>query len=252
VTLGGCSPTVVAVADDGFEVPRLAQLYDPLDPDRSDLDAYVAIVNELGARSVLDVGCGTGTFALMLAARGIEVVGLDPARASLDVARAKPGAEAVRWLEGDATTLPPLEVDLATMTGNVAQVFVTDDEWAATLAAVHSALRPGGHLVLETRVPEREVWRGWTRGATEEVTDVDGVGAVRSWVDVTEVAGERVTFRSTWVFASDGAVLTSDSTLRFRDRATLEASLAGAGFRVAEVRDAPDRPGLEMVVVATR
>src|SRR5687768_13695678 len=103
------------MADDGFEIPRLAQLYDPLDPDRRDLDVYVGIAEELGARSVLDVGCGTGTFALMLAARGIEVVGVDPARASLDVARAKPGAGGVRWLEGDATTLPPLQVDLATM-----------------------------------------------------------------------------------------------------------------------------------------
>jgi 2-polyprenyl-3-methyl-5-hydroxy-6-metoxy-1,4-benzoquinol methylase len=34
-----------------------------------------------GARSVLDVGCGTGSFACMLAQRGIEVVGVDPAAA---------------------------------------------------------------------------------------------------------------------------------------------------------------------------
>jgi len=238
--------------DDAFEVPRLAQLYDPLDPDRSDLDVYAAIVDELGARSVLDVGCGTGTFAVMLAARGIDVTGLDPARASLDVARAKPGADAVRWLEGDATKLPPLQVDLATMTGNVAQVFVTDEEWAATLAAVHAALRPGGHLVLETRVPEREAWREWTREATREVTEVVGVGPVETWVEVTDVDGELVTFRSTWVFASDGAVLTSDSTLRFRGRAAVEASLAGAGFRVVDVREAPDRPGRELVFIAGR
>jgi len=240
------------MADDGFEVPRLAQLYDPLDPDRSDLDAYVAIVDELGARSVLDVGCGTGTFALLLAARGLDVVGVDPAEASLDVARGKAGSDDVRWLHGDATTLADVRVDVATMTGNVAQVFVTDDEWAATLAALHAALAPGGHLVFETRVPEREAWREWTRDATYEVTDVDGVGRVETWVDVTEVVGELVTFRATWVFASDGAVLTSDSTLRFRDRSTVERSLAEAGFDVVDVREAPDRPGKEMVFVARR
>ncbi|MER7371009.1 class I SAM-dependent methyltransferase, partial [Nonomuraea wenchangensis] len=97
-----------------FEDPRLAAVYDPLDPDRSDLDVYAAIAAELGARSVLDVGCGTGTFALMLAGRGLEVTGVDPAGASLAVARAKPGAERVRWIHGDARALPPMAADLAT------------------------------------------------------------------------------------------------------------------------------------------
>ena len=123
------------MADDIFEDPRLARVYDPLDPDRSDLDVYVAMVAELGLRSVLDIGCGTGTFACMLARRGVDVIAVDPAAASLDVARSKPDAEAVRWLHGDATALPPLPVDAALMTANVAQVFLTDDDWTATLGS---------------------------------------------------------------------------------------------------------------------
>ncbi len=94
------------MADAIFEDPRLAQVYDPLHPDRSDLDVYAALVDELTIRSVLDIGCGTGTFGCMLASRGIKVIAVDPAAASLDVARSKPGAERVRWLHGDATTLP--------------------------------------------------------------------------------------------------------------------------------------------------
>src|SRR4051794_26965584 len=112
-------PTVGRMADECFGHPRLAAIYDPLDPDRSDLDAYVEMMEEFEARQVLDIGCGTGVFALVLAERGIEVVGVDPAQASIDVARAKPGSERVRWICGDATTLPPLRADLATMTANV-------------------------------------------------------------------------------------------------------------------------------------
>lgn len=238
--------------DSAFDNPRLARLYDPLDPDRSDLDVYAEIVDELGATSVLDVGCGTGTFACLLAERDVEVVGVDPAAASLDVARAKPAADRVRWLHGDATTLPPLDVDLATMTGNVAQVFLTDDAWAATLAGVRGALRPGGSFVFETRDPARKAWLEWDREHTHTWTDVAGVGRVETWGDVLEVAEPLVTFRSTWVFASDSAVLTSESTLRFRQRDEVERSLEDAGFVVDDLRDAPDRPGREFVFLASR
>jgi 2-polyprenyl-3-methyl-5-hydroxy-6-metoxy-1,4-benzoquinol methylase len=55
------------VVDAHFSERRLAEVYDPLDPDRSDLDAYVAMVDEFGAHSVLDIGCGTGTLACPLA-----------------------------------------------------------------------------------------------------------------------------------------------------------------------------------------
>jgi SAM-dependent methyltransferase len=134
------------MADALFGEPRLAAIYDLIEGERGDLDHYLAIAAELGARSLLDVGCGTGTFACRAAGRGIEVTGVDPAAASLDVARAKPGAERVRWLHGDATGLPELQVDLATMTANVAHVFLTDEDWSATLRGVHAALRPGGHL----------------------------------------------------------------------------------------------------------
>ena len=77
---------------------------------------------------------------------------------------------------------------------------------------------------------------------------VPGVGGVRSWVEVLDVGGNLVSFRGTVIFESDGAVLTSDSTLRFRHR----DELAAAGFVIDEVREAPDRPGREMVFIARR
>jgi SAM-dependent methyltransferase len=240
------------VPDRAFADPRLAEVYDPLDPDRSDLDAYAAIAGELGARSVLDVGCGTGTFACLLAARGPAVTAVDPAAASVAVARRKPGAELVDWVVGDAGSLPPLAVDLVTMTANVAQVFVTDDAWAATLSAARTALRPGGHLVFESRDPARRAWEEWDRARTTTTAVVRGVGRVESWVEVLAVTGDLVTFRETFVFDTDGAVLTSESTLRFRTRGELVASVTAAGLEVTDVRDAPDRPGRELVVLARR
>jgi SAM-dependent methyltransferase len=251
---GGLEPIAgwqdVLVVDAQFGMPRLAEIYDALDLDRSDLDVYAAMVDEFGASSVLDIGCGTGTLACMLARRGIAVVGVDPASASLDVARRKSGADAVRWLIGDAMTLPPLDVDLVTMTGNVAQVFVPDREWQTALAAARTALRPEGRLVVETRDPEQRAWRGWTREQTYRQVDVPGVGGVENWVELTDVALPLVSFRAHFVFASDGAVLTSDSTLRFRDRQEVVESLVTAGFAIEDIRGAPDRPGREMVFVA--
>src|ERR1700737_1876223 len=148
------------MADPIFEHPRLAGIYDAIDPDRSELDVYVAIADELGARGVLDIGCGTGTFALLLADRGLEVTGLDPAGGSLDVARAKPHSERVRWICGDAKALPALQVDLATMTGNVAQAIVDPSDWDGTLRGIYNVLRPGGHLVLERPDPARRACKG--------------------------------------------------------------------------------------------
>jgi SAM-dependent methyltransferase len=240
------------VADAIFADRRLAEIYDPLDADRHDLDAYVALVEECDAHTVLDIGCGTGTYACMLANRGIEVVAVDPAEASLAVAHRKLGADRVRWLLGDATTVPPLQVDLATMTGNVAQVFLTDGEWQATLLAAHRALRPGGRLVFETRDPDRQAWREWNREQSYRRTDIAGSGVVESWGELTEVCGDLVTFRMTFAFHSNGEVITSDSTLRFRRRGEVAESLLQANFTVDEVRDAPDRPGREFVFIARR
>jgi len=240
------------VADAIFEHPRLAATYDALDPDRSDLEAYVDIADELNADSVVDVGCGTGTFALLLAGRGLEVTGVDPAAGSLAVARSKPGAERVRWVHGDATSLPPLQVDLATMTANVAQAIVDPLDWEATLRSLYAVLPPGGYLVFETRDPAYRAWEQWNRSASYSRTEIREVGRVESWVEVTDVSGPLVSFRGTWVFASDGQVLTSDSTLRFRERDEVEASLIQHGYAVDEVRDAPDRPGRELVFLARR
>jgi SAM-dependent methyltransferase len=240
------------VPDAIFAHPRLAPVYDAFDGDRDDLAAYLRIADELGADHVLDVGCGTGCLAIMLAGTGRTVVGVDPAGASLEVARSKDRDGRITWIHGDATALPAVGADLAVMTANVAQVFLTDREWAQALRGIHAALRPAGHLVFETRRPERRAWEGWAAHSAPVTVDVPGVGPVERRLEVTAVHLPLVSFRFTYRFLADGAVLTSDSTLRFRGRDEVEASLAAEGFRVRDVREAPDRPGRELVFVAER
>jgi hypothetical protein len=139
-----------------------------------------------------------------------------------------------------------------TMTGNVAQVFVTDQEWAAALRAAHEALRPGGRLVFESRDPGQQAWLGWNRGQTYQRAVSPDAGPVQTWIDLTKAEENLVSFRTTFVFDSDGAVLTSDSTLRFRGGGELAHSLTAAGLVCDEVRDAPDRPGREFVFIARK
>ncbi len=240
------------MADAIFAHPRLAPVYDAFDGPRDDLAAYVGMAGELRAHRVLDMGCGTGCLAIELAATGRAVVAVDPAAASLEVAKSKPGSAAVTWIQGDAAAVPALGADLALMTGNVAQVFLTDTDWAQTLAAAGAALRPHGHLVFEARRPERRAWEEWAADAGPVTRDVPGSGRVERRLEVTAVNLPFVSFRYTYTFLADGAVITSDSTLRFRSREELEAGLAAQDYRVLEVRDAPDRPGREFVFITER
>lgn len=250
-----CGTTLGRVPDALFAHPRLARVYDPLDPDRSDLDTYVDLVHEFGGTSVLDVGSGTGTLACRLAASGAEVLGVDPAGASVEVARTKACADRVEWVVGTAPDVAAdparrQRYDLATMSANVAQVFLDDDEWLATLRAVRDCLRPGGHLAFETRVPADRAWERWTKELTHQVVDVPGEGPVEDWVQVTAVDGELVTFDSPTIFLADGERIESTSTLRFRTEEALRRSLADAGFVDVDVRDLPYAPGRGWLILA--
>ena len=238
-----------------FSHPRLARVYDALEGGRSDLDTYLGLAAEPGVNAVLDVGCGTGTLACLLAGKGVEVLGVDPASASVDVARAKLGAGAVRWMVGtapDAAAEPAnhQRFDLATMTANAAQVFLSDTDWISTLRAIHVCLRPGGRLAFETRNPADRAWERWTKERSYQVVDAGAEGLVEDWAEVTGVDGELVTFESPTIFQSDGERLDSTSTLRFRGLDALESSLAEAGFGEVEILDLPYAPTRGWLVLA--
>ena len=79
-----------------------------------------------------------------------------------------------------------------------------------------------------------------------------GSGQWNGRSEVTGVSHPFVSIRGTYTFRADGAVIVSDSTLRFRSRDEVKSSLAAHGYRALDVREAPDRPGREFVFIAER
>ncbi len=214
--------------------PRLVDLYDLENPRGADTDFYLGLAAELDAHRILDLGCGTGLLTRELAAPGRQVTGIDPAPAMLACARRQPGADRVQWIEGDASALGTPDADLLVMTGNVAQVFLDDADWLATLAAIHAALRPGGYLAFESRNPEDRAWERWNRAATYARSDSPS-GLMESWLDLVRVGEGRVTFEGHNVFLSTGEVVVVRSELRFRSLEELTRTLTGSGFTVEHV-----------------
>ncbi len=89
---------------------------------------------------------------------------------------------------------------------------------AATRQVVHQALRPGGRLAFESRDPGKKAWLEWNRDQIYRRVVIPSAGPVQTCTDLTKIEGSLVSIRKTFVFDSDSAVLTSDSTLRFRSR----------------------------------
>lgn len=230
--------------------------YEALNPDDADYRFYSALADTITAVRVCDLGCGTGVLAALLAADGREVVGIDPDRDMLRIARARPGADKVRWIEGYAADLPSHWADLIVMSGHVAQVFLTDEVWASTLDHLRRALHDGGTLTFEMRDPAAKAWEGWTRAGTLRLVETDS-GPVEVWHETQGVSLPLVTYATHARNTATGEITTDVDTLAFRDEATLRRSLAAARLPVAEVfggwNHNPVTPGTtrELIVVAT-
>ncbi len=222
------------MADDRlYSDAALARFYD-LDNDWTGDRAFCLLLAR-GCGAVLDLGCGTGDLAIRIATEtGAEVTGADPAGAMLDLARAKSGAERVRWVEADARGLDlGQRFDLIVMTGHAFQVFLTDADRALCLAAIARHLAPRGRFVFDSRNPAAREWEEWRRDLTlREIADPD-FGPVTAWDDADWDPGAQVaTYETVYRIAADGRDVRAASKIGFPSKEVLDRLIAEAGLCV--------------------
>jgi SAM-dependent methyltransferase len=98
--------------------------------------------------AVVDVGSGTGTFALALKERrpDAQVVGVDGDDEILALAQAKPGAAGVEWRKGLAQELPAATGSADVVTTSLVIHHLLPEDKRKALVEIKRILKPGGHL----------------------------------------------------------------------------------------------------------
>jgi SAM-dependent methyltransferase len=112
------------------------------------------------AADVLEYGCGTGTAACFLAARGFRVDAIDLIPEAIDLARrfAEERGVEVRFDVQDVCTMPAATKQYDVVLDSYClQSIVMDADRSAVLTAVRDRLKPGGRYVLSTAMydPDR-------------------------------------------------------------------------------------------------
>lgn len=139
-----------------YHDPTLAQFYDSASENRVDFEFCLNLA--VAGQAVLDLGCGTGELAVKLAEQcsdfPINVTGVEPAAAMLDIARERLGGEKVKWVEADARTVRLGEkFDLIILTGHSFQVFLTESDQLELLYSIATHLKPEGRFIFDSRNP---------------------------------------------------------------------------------------------------
>ena len=110
----------------------------------------VATVAALGLRSgvALDLGCGTGSDALFLASRGMEVIGVDCSAAALAIASGRRNAHRAYFCEASVCALPLAsgQIDFASDRGCLHSLRIED--WGPYAGELARVLRPGAFALI--------------------------------------------------------------------------------------------------------
>jgi SAM-dependent methyltransferase len=127
-----------------------AEMFEP-----AEVEATAAFLAQLAGGGALELGIGTGRIALALAARGIEVHGIDLSEAMVAKLREKANGAAIPVTIGDfATTSAGRRFSLVYLVFNTIMNLVSQEDQVACFANAASHLEPRGCFVIEVGVPE--------------------------------------------------------------------------------------------------
>ena len=138
--------------------PEVAAHYDDSSGDRFDPTVVGRTVDVLadlaGDGRALEFAVGTGRVSLPLAARGVEVSGIELSQAMVDQLRAKDGGDDLEVTMGDmATTRVEGSFSLVFLVFNTIGNLTTQGQQVECFANAAEHLEPGGCFVVEVGVP---------------------------------------------------------------------------------------------------
>jgi SAM-dependent methyltransferase len=158
---------------------HIAARYDDLEGSMDPAACVEFLAGLAGVGPALELGIGTGRVALPLAARGVEVHGLDASRKMVAKMRAKKGGKRIPVTFGDFRDVPVAgEFALVYVVFNTFFSLLTQEDQVRCFAAVARRLRPGGVFVIEAFVPDP------TRFDRHQRTETFGVGVDYAHVGV--------------------------------------------------------------------
>ena len=182
-----------------------------------------------GGGRALELGVGTGRVALPLAARGVEVHGIDASPAMVERMRAKPGGERVGVTFGDfAEADAPGEFSLVYVVFNTIFALLTQDDQVRCFRSVARRLAPGGVFVVEAFVPDLTLYsRGQSLRTVRTTTDAAELDA-----SLLDAATQRVVTQH--IVIGDGRVRLYPVQIRYAWPAELDLMARLAGLRLRE------------------
>jgi SAM-dependent methyltransferase len=121
-------------------------IYGELDGKPFDRELLDRFAHRVGGGRVCDAGCGPGHLTRYLRDRGCDAFGLDLSPAMVELARSLNSG--VEFVVGDLRQIPVEQASLAGIVCFYSLIHLAGEDLAPALAALRSALRPGGQLLL--------------------------------------------------------------------------------------------------------